>query len=350
VVTFRFYVVSTAAFFLALAVGVVVGSVLDGRIADSLQDRLNRVETSLDDTVSSIDDKNAEIEQLERYAETSAPFAVGGRLEATSSLVVAEDGTDTAAVEDLVRRLRDAGSLVEGIVWMEPRWTLEERGDETAVARIAGVEDGEPGELRSAAWAQVLGAVEAAESDDAEPDGDGTTTSQPPDGAVPEGAPTTSAPATTTTLVRPDAAARFGEGPLEELADAGVLRLQAMDGAAGSEGGDLVVVAVTSTSSSLARPGEAATELVRAAADVGVPAVLAEVQVPAEEGEDVERGRLVRAAVQAGQVGFSTVDHLDLVAGRVATALALNDLREGNAGRYGFGPDVDGVLPQWQGP
>jgi hypothetical protein len=349
VVTFRFYVVSTAAFFLALAVGVVVGSVLDGRIADSLQDRLNRVETSLDDTVSSIDDKNAEIEELERYAEASAPFAVAGRLEATSSLVVAEDGTDTAAVEDLVRRLREAGSLVEGIVWMEPRWALGEREDETAVARIADVEDGDADELRSAAWAQVLGAGEAAEPDG---DAEGTTTSQPPSGATtPGGGPATSEqPATTTTLVRPAAPARFGDGPLEQLAEAGVLRLQAMDGGAGVEGGDLVVVAVTSTASALTRPGEAAAELVRAAADAEVPAVLAEVQVPAEEGEEVERGRLVRAAVQAGQVGFSTVDHLDLVAGRVATALALSDLREGNAGRYGFGPDVDGVLPQWQGP
>ena len=75
-VTFRFYVVSTVAFFLALAVGVVVGSVLDGQIADSLRDRLDGVEQSLDDTVDSIDAKNAELELQERYMADSAPFSV----------------------------------------------------------------------------------------------------------------------------------------------------------------------------------------------------------------------------------------------------------------------------------
>ena len=80
-VTFRFYVVSTVAFFLALAVGVLVGSVLDGRIADGLQDRLDGVEASLDETVAAMDAKNVQIDELERYIEASAPFAVQGELD-----------------------------------------------------------------------------------------------------------------------------------------------------------------------------------------------------------------------------------------------------------------------------
>ena len=46
---------------------------------------------------------------------------------------------------------------------------------------------------------------------------------------------------------------------------------------------------------------------------------------------------------------FSTVDDLEMVAGRVATVLALAQIREGVVGRYGYGDGVDGVLPPWQG-
>ena len=113
-VTFRFYVVSIVAFFLALAVGVVLGSVLDERIADSLQDRLDGVEASLDETVAAIDDKNEEIERLERYIEASAPFAVQGRLSGTAGLVVAETGVDGAAVEDQVDRRAPSYTAADG--------------------------------------------------------------------------------------------------------------------------------------------------------------------------------------------------------------------------------------------
>jgi hypothetical protein len=41
----------------------------------------------------------------------------------------------------------------------------------------------------------------------------------------------------------------------------------------------------------------------------------------------------------------STVDDLDLVQGRVATTLALADLRAGVRGHYGYGPGADRPVP-----
>jgi hypothetical protein len=365
VVTFRFYVVSTVAFFLALAVGVLVGSVLDGRIADGLQDRLERVETSLDETVAAIDQKNVEIDQLERYIEASAPYAVEGRLEATSTVVVAEPGLDAAPVEDLVRRLREAGSRVEGIVWLESRWELSDEQDLAAAAELAGVDSDDPAEVRAALWELVL-APEEAESG---PNSTTTTTGEVPPGDQPAGAgpattgptttgPTTTGPATTgpattaptTTAADVAAAPVFDRAPLSELAQAGLVRLQRTDGETESPGGELLLVAATGAASSLADPGAATTELVRRAAAAGVSSVLAEVAVLPEDGSEPERGRLVTEALETGPATFSTVDDLELIAGRVAVVLALAELRDGNVGRYGFGPDVDGVLPPWPGP
>lgn len=350
-VTFRFYVVSTVAFFLALAVGVLVGSVLDGRIADGLQDRLDGVEASLDETVAAMDAKNVQIDELERYIEASAPFAVQDELTATSTVVVAESGIDDAGVQDLVERLRQAGSQVEGIVWLEPRWDLADPEDLKAAATVAGSDSEDPAEVRAALWRQLLAAGGVPTSTTT------TTTTEPPTTTAPAstvpGAPTTTlaAPTTvTTTTERPTTALLFAAAPLSELADAGLVRLQAMDSDAPVEGGELLLVAATGAESTLATPGAAAIELVRRSSESGVPSVLAEVTAPAPEGEKVERGTVIAGAFDDGTVQFSTVDDLELTAGRVASVLALSDLRRGTVGRFGYGPDVDGVLPAWQGP
>jgi hypothetical protein len=42
----------------------------------------------------------------------------------------------------------------------------------------------------------------------------------------------------------------------------------------------------------------------------------------------------------------TTVDDLDLVQGRVATTLALAELRNGGRGHYGYGPGADAPLPE----
>jgi len=342
VVTFRFYVVSTVAFFLALAVGVLVGSVLDGRIADGLQARLDRVETSLDETVDAMDAKNVEIDELSRYVEASAPFAVQGRLDATSTLVVAESGTDTPAVEDLVRRLRESGSRVEGIVWLDPRWDLSEADDLLAAAGLVDADRADPVTVRDAVWSRLLeltGAIEAPGTTTTDPSTTDTTTD------------TTTAPTDpTSTTTIPASPLLFDATPLADLEDAGLIRLQVIDGGDLSAGGELLLVAATGAGSAMAEPGVLAIELVRFAGDAGVPSVLAAAAAEVDPGEQSDRGAVVAAAVEQGTVRFSTVDDLEIIPGRVATVLALADARQGLFGRFGLADGVDGVLPAWKGP
>lgn len=336
-VTFRFYLVSVVAFFLALAVGVVVGSVLDGRIADSLQDRLDRVETSLDETVAAMDEKNREIDDLERFAEAVAPFAVDDELSDTTSLVVVEPGVDAAPVEDLVARLRQSGSRVDGIVWLEPTWHEAEGDELKALTALAGSTGSTPSAVRRSFWAALFDTPSDTPSGSGEGTGDdGTTTtvSEPLGGD------------TGASLGSP-ALDLFTSGLLAEAEAAGFVRLQRIDGTVPDGGGDLVVVAVTGTDST-ARPAAAPSiEVAESAAAAGMAATVADVHVVDPE---VERGALVDGRLSDGSLTFSTVDDLDMVAGRVAVVLALSQARDGTFGRYGYGPDVDGVLPAWQGP
>ncbi|MCZ7628434.1 MAG: copper transporter [Microthrixaceae bacterium] len=360
-VTFRFYVVSTVAFFLALSVGVVVGSVLDGRIADSLQDRLDGVEQSLDETVASIDAKSDAIAQMQRYMDDSAPFAVQGRLDGTTTLVAVETGVGTDVAEDLVLRLQQAGSRVEGIVWLDRRLDLADEEDRRLAAGLVGLpESDDPDVIRAALWASVV----ANSGSGVEAGAKGTTTTtpepSPPNGAV---RPTTTSttPASTTTAPARDQGTSevpldllFEQSPLAELAEAGLVRFQAIDGGAAEVvATELLVATLSGPDSTLADPGLVSGEIAAGAASAGVPTVLGGAvarSLTPEAAMNADRAGLLPAPDLEDNTSISTVNDLEWVAGRVATALALADLREGRSGRYGLGSDVDGLLPPWQGP
>ena len=356
-VTFRFYLVSVGAFFLALAVGVVVGSVLDEGISRGLQERLDRVERNLDETGAVIDAKNERIEELEDFARTVAPFAVEDRMPDTSTLVLVEPGIPNEPVEDTVARLREAGSFVEGIVWFEASWSLEDDEDRKRFAEIVGGDDSSVEDLHDAAIRSVLGGA-APESGT---DGDQTpTTTTTTAGGEPEDADSGSggdqgggsdAKAPSGSGAAPKASDPvdfFASGVLGRLQEAGFVRVVPLgDNETQTLGSQPALVAVTGTASRLEVPGTAAVGAAETAGRLGIPAVLGEVydQRVAKD----PRGQLSTRAAELLDVPFSTVDDLEMVAGRVATVLALAQIRDGVVGRYGYGDGVDGVLPPWQG-
>lgn len=341
-VTFRFYLVSIVAFFLALAVGVVLGSVLDGGISDSLKDRLARVEANLNETVASIDDKNIEIKDLQEYVDASAPFAVEDQLPETTAVVVIEPGIELGPVQDLVLRLRQSGASVAGILALEPSWNLKDKADREQLAQIAESADTSVAQLQGAVWSLILRPAEAASAN-----ASSTTTTttlaagQDPSSSVPV---TTSVPAPSLDILN--------NAVLKQLQEAGFVKLLNVDGTDGAGGQRLSLFVVTGTNSSLEKPGTAAGELVEAASALKIPTVLAEIFVPAppEQENPAQRGDILRSAVAGRELTISTVNDLDLVAGRVAAVLAAADLQKGTSGNFGYGPGVDGVLPQWLGP
>ncbi|KLR59992.1 Protein of unknown function (DUF3186) [Actinobacteria bacterium IMCC26207] len=343
-VTFRFYLVSIVAFFLALAVGVVLGSVLDGGISDSLKDRLARVEANLNETVASIDDKNTEIKDLQEYVDASAPFSVESQLPETTAVVVIEPGIELGPVQDLVLRLRQSGASVAGILALEPSWILKDKADREQLAQIAESADVPVAQLQGAVWSLILRPAEA-ESANASSTTTTTTTTlaagQDPGSTVPV---TTSVPAPPLDILN--------NAVLKQLQEAGFVKLLNVDGTDGAGGQRLSLFVVTGTNSSLEKPGSAAGELVEAASALKIPTVLAEIFVPAppEQENPAQRGDILRSAVAGRELTISTVNDLDLVAGRVAAVLAAADLQKGTSGNFGYGPGVDGVLPQWLGP
>lgn len=350
-VTFRFYIVTTVALFLALAIGVVVGSALDERLVSGLESQVARVQGNLDDTIDSIDTKNREIEGLEQYVEGSAPFAVEGSLADTTLLVVAEDGVDSAPVESLVRRARQAGAHAGGIMWLDPRWHLTDLDDRETMADALGLDPASAATVRQAAWSALLTAtaehLTSTTTTDASSDPVGST----PDTAASDS--TTSVPATASGDTGTSVAGLvdlFADPVFAALADIDFVRVERVDGDDPGSGGNLAVVFVTGQDSDFETPGDLFGELGQLSVDSGAPTVLAEVYRAPRSDEKYERGSTLIPWREGDPTSLSTVDDLDLTAGRVATILALADLRRGVSGHYGYGPGADRVLPEWLGP
>ena len=120
-VTLRFYLVSLVAVFLALAMGVVVGSTLIDR---AIVDRLDRSVASVSRRLDRQQEENAELQdelqELREYSDATAPRVVEGALEGGAVAVVAERGVEPSVVEDAVAMLQSADGTTPGILWLEP--------------------------------------------------------------------------------------------------------------------------------------------------------------------------------------------------------------------------------------
>lgn len=159
-IDFRYHIVSLVAIFMALAVGIVLGSgPLKDDISGFLEDRTQQLadeKVSLQGEVSAL---RAEIESSEQFAELSQPVLVDGLLTSRVTTVVVlpdVDGEQVDAVEDVVQAA--GGSVGERVV-IESAWSDPEESE--ILGRMAeeiaqGGRDGDPYELASQVLAEAL--------------------------------------------------------------------------------------------------------------------------------------------------------------------------------------------------
>ena len=116
-ISFRFHVVSITAIFLAIAIGVVVGSTyVDELTVDQLRNRIETVEDRADATRSENGRLEDELSTSRDYIDLSAEYAVTDRLTEVPVLFAAARGIDEAAVERAVLLARRAG-VAKGTVF-----------------------------------------------------------------------------------------------------------------------------------------------------------------------------------------------------------------------------------------
>ena len=309
-INLRYHIVSLVAVFLALGLGIVMGTtVIDRVTVDALNDRLDNVQRSQ----GAIREENG---RLKAQVDRGQDFAVGtrdqllrGHLRNIPVMVIAVAGVDRRPVDELRQALVGAQANLEGTIWFTPKMRLNSDGEVRALATALDLAVDRPEVVRRQALAKVA-ATSASTATETSPLAAlqlaGFITYEAP--PLPTSTTTTSAPPTLASL------------PLANT------RYLVISGAGADVGDDVVAV-----------------PLVQAYAQASGRVVAA------ESGVDTDGGRAVFVGLLRGDslaARMSTVDNIESPMGQTAAVLALEDLGVLRFGHYGVGPGAQRVLPQ----
>jgi Copper transport outer membrane protein, MctB len=343
-VNFRYHLVSLTAVFLALGVGLLLGTTF---LDDALEDQLRSDLEELEDDLDRAGERNSELRrQLDAFEEEAGGLdeqlgarLFDGQLLGQPVLVVAPRGIDEGLVERVTTALDQADADLMGTWWLTDRLALDDDDEVAQLAEALDLSTDDTGRLRNSMATQLADVLYGA-IDLPGDSGSGTR------GGVGAGQAEQAAPA------EPELLARLREA---EFVDYDV-----------PEGGDDVVrlpasglrIVVVSGPDASVPLGDALMPVLTDLTSEGQPAPVVAVEpsrVPEDEvdGDAPPAERLVDVIRDDGDLSkyVSTVDDLDRVAGRVATVLALVDAQPGapRIGHYGT-EDGTELLPPVEDP
>lgn len=312
-VNLRYHIVSLVAVFLALGIGVVMGStVIDRATIDVLERQQEQLRASIQDVQA----RNAELlDQVERAQRQSADLGdqagvlVAERLRAVPVLTLALWTVDGDVLDALGDVVADAGADVRGEARITDRFVLDDEDERRDLALILGIDETPPPEtLRVRGIDALVGALGVAP----DPAGGSLLDELVEAGFVEVDRPPGSDPV----LLAPGVRVLLLAGPPDPEADAAT---------------DPALDAGMSLATEIAVDGH------------GVVVAQAAAVEPDEEAWDGSLVGRIRDGAVPGD--HTTVDDVDELAGRLAAVYALADLGQGRPGHYGSGPGADRRLP-----
>ena len=313
-INFRFHLVSLVAVFLALALGVVMGStVIDRAIVDRLSSQIDSIRKRADEQRAENRALTDQVKGLETFIAQSQPQVTGRRLYQVPVTIVAIRGVPPEDVRAAADVLKSAGALVPGVLWIEDAMSAGDPGARTKLVQALGDSGLATDDLRQVAL-EALGHRLA----------------------------------TGARVVSVSTPALSAVDTLVSLTEAGLVSFDTLGGGAvsldswPSAGTRMLVI---DGSQAHPPPGTVSLPVLRAAAAAGGRVALAEVFRPTATVKD--RGAVVRPVREDPALSrvISTIDDLDDIRGQVALTLAVQELGTGRAGHYGQGPGATSQLP-----
>lgn len=307
-IDFRFHLISLVAVFLALGLGILMGSVvLDQQLVKVLEGRVDDLQDKKDELQDDVITLERQVESNARFADVAEDWLLEGALDGRDVIVVAFAGTDERVVDGARSAIETAGGRIPVSVTLTDRLRLPGVVERDQLALAVESTSGEASEIRNDAG-EFLGNRLAA-----------AATSGSPEGRV-------------------DAADNAAVNLLLELEDAGFVDLDGIEEGRHLPDADLVLLG----GSADARPFNLTaftTSFVEAAVERGVALVV---------GESSESDWGVVESILDHDIAdeVTTVDHGESIAGRIAVALALRDARAGFTEHYGTGPGAVEVIPR----
>jgi len=144
VINLRYHIVSIVAVFLALGIGIAMGTTfIDGFIVQRLEDNLTELRADRESDREQIDDLNAEINQnieIQAQFDTEATGTIfSRRLQDVPVLVVADRGVDELVLEEIQRALLTSSARYEGTLWIEEQMDTSVDDNRLLLAQMLGL-------------------------------------------------------------------------------------------------------------------------------------------------------------------------------------------------------------------
>lgn len=310
-ISLRYHIISIAAVFLALALGVVLGSTaISNRLLSGLSSNRAELSRQVTDLQAERNKLQARLADADVFSATVGPRIVAGALRGRTVVLVTTADASPADRDALTGLLSNAGATVTGELQLTEAFTDPSRSDQLSELSTRLLPAGLRLPTASDAGTLAGGLLGS------------LLLTNPSNGK---------AQATTAETA----------AVLAGLSDGGFVRIGPR-----LQPAQLVVV-LTGGASRANSSGDRAGILARFATQLdrsGIGAVLA-----GRPGSDEGNGPIgvVRADTAAASV-LSTVDDVGTAAGRVVTVLALAEQAQGRTGRYGTGGNAQAVVPPIQ--
>lgn len=334
-INLRYHIVSIAAVFLALAIGLALGSTfVDSVLVNNLESRVDQLqadteeaidrsaeaEAARDEAMAARDEALASVSDVrsERFEveDLVRPYLPQGRLSGTTTLIVAPETVGTATVAAVRSRISQTDARLGGVLWLSDDLRLDDPSVRVEIAEAFSLAGDSRNAVRRALRFLIPQALfrpgEAGSSADRAADVDALTDSAALDGFS---RGFSSVPRTRTALT--------------VLRDLGLVTHDGTGAVAlhllGGEGLRLVVVSDAAASE---LNEDFVFDLLRAIAGDGHAGTAVIVEVPAEGAASASYGTVV-VRVQSDpllRASFSTVDDVDTFSGDLALLVALTDL------------------------
>ena len=112
-IDFRYHIVSIVAVFLALALGLFLGSTtLQGAAFDTIKSNTNRVTREYNNAVKQLDQANNQLHNAQVFDSAIEQYAVSGRLSGQQVVVISAPGVNDSVRKPLLKTIDEAGATV----------------------------------------------------------------------------------------------------------------------------------------------------------------------------------------------------------------------------------------------
>ena len=310
-IDFRYHLISLVAVFLALGLGILMGTVvLDDALVESLDRDIKDLRAHNEDLESEINSQDRRIDAANAFADEAAPWLTADALQGRVIVLVQVEGTDgdmSGAVRDSIE---GAGGEIPTTIVLSERFSLQDQIARDQLALAIDSSSSTAVDLRFEAGTALGGRLAAAASE----------------------APTAARPQ--------DVAQQRLLTMIRELEGAGFITVDATEEESVVPGNAMFLILGGSSAERTFDPTGLIASLVAELSSRGAPTLVAE---PAESTWGIVP--VVREDPESG-TRVSTVDQANTVEGQVAVVLGLERAFQGATDHYGVGPGATQVIPE----